>query len=94
MKKYLACLFFSDAIRLFLINRFGGWYSDLDMTIIRQLSQYRNVIASDNVMEDDFLLNKNNYGDKVSNAIFHFDAGSESKTKILSICLQSLVFVH
>jgi mannosyltransferase OCH1-like enzyme len=72
-------VFYSDAIRLFLISRFGGWYSDLDMTIIRQLSQYRNVIASDNVMEDDFLLDENNYGDKVSNAIFHFDAGAKYK---------------
>jgi len=33
-------------------------------------------------MEDDFLLNANNYGDKVSNAIFHFDAGKES-TKMI-----------
>ena len=46
---------FSDAIRLILIYRYGGWYSDLDMVFLRPLnSTYNgeslaNVAASDSV---------------------------------------------
>ena len=43
----------SDVIRLYLIRHFGGWYSDLDMVILRQLSDLRNVIASDSVSAED-----------------------------------------
>jgi len=38
---------FSDAIRLFVIKNFGGWYSDLDMVFLKRIDNLKNVLASD-----------------------------------------------
>ena len=64
----------SDAIRIALIYKYGGWYSDLDMVFLKSIKNLRNVLGSDyyNLPEfedPDFL------GRQVSNAIFHFDKG-------------------
>ncbi len=41
---------YSDAIRLILIHRYGGWYSDLDMIVLQSLKSLpNNAIASDQV---------------------------------------------
>ena len=37
----------SDAIRLALLYKYGGFYSDLDVVILRGISHLKNVIASD-----------------------------------------------
>ena len=42
---------FSDAIRMILIYRFGGWYSDLDVIFLRPLidkneDPLKNIVAS------------------------------------------------
>ena len=74
---------FSDAIRLILVHRYGGWYSDLDMVFLRPLDRTLegkaliNVAASDNVnyMDYDDPIGKHNWGDSISNAIFHNEAG-------------------
>ena len=38
---------FSDAIRLALLYKYGGFYSDLDVVILKSISHLKNVIASD-----------------------------------------------
>jgi len=35
----------SDALRLALVFKYGGWYSDLDAVTIRDLSKFKNVIG-------------------------------------------------
>ena len=37
----------ADALRLLLIERFGGFYADLDFVILKSLTGLHNVIASD-----------------------------------------------
>jgi mannosyltransferase OCH1-like enzyme len=46
-------LFFSDAIRLILIAKYGGWYSDLDLVFLRKITSLTNVAASDNFFDKD-----------------------------------------
>ena len=41
----------ADALRLLLIHKFGGFYSDTDFVILKSLVGLRNVLASDQVME-------------------------------------------
>ena len=48
LRKIKCFNFFSDVIRLILISKFGGWYSDLDMVFLRQVTALANVVASDN----------------------------------------------
>ena len=73
---------FSDAIRMILIYRFGGWYSDLDVVFLRPLldenkEPLKNVVASDSLSYDlyDDPKYKNNYGESVANGFFHNDKG-------------------
>jgi hypothetical protein len=42
---------YSDYIRMLLLSQYGGWYSDLDMVIIKNMSELRNVVASDAVSQ-------------------------------------------
>jgi len=75
----------ADALRLLLIDKYGGFYADTDFVILKPLTELRNVIASDQVVEEMHdqegrLL----VGDTVSNAIFHFSKGH----KILRLALQ------
>ena len=73
---------FGDAIRMILVHRYGGWYSDLDMVFLRPLvskggEPLHNVAACDSVdyhLYDD-PASKFNFGIGISNAIFHNDAG-------------------
>jgi mannosyltransferase OCH1-like enzyme len=46
-------LFFSDVIRLILITKYGGWYSDLDLVFLRKITSLTNVAASDNFFDKD-----------------------------------------
>ena len=39
----------ADALRLLLVERYGGFYADLDFVIIKSLKGLKNVIASDQV---------------------------------------------
>ena len=77
------CLIYSDAIRIILVHRFGGWYSDLDMVFLRPFDRTKggeplqNVAASDSVMHFDYdnPLKKYDWGDGISNALFNNEAG-------------------
>ena len=40
----------ADALRLLLIERYGGFYADLDFVILKSLTGLQNVIASDQVI--------------------------------------------
>ena len=64
---------YSDAIRLALIHKYGGWYSDLDMVFRKPINQYKNVLACDEFSDKNS--DKDNLGTFVSNAIFHFEKG-------------------
>ena len=39
----------ADALRVLIINRFGGFYADSDFVILKSLKKLKNVIASDQV---------------------------------------------
>lgn len=65
----------SDALRLVLIEKYGGWYADLDIIFLDNLHGMKNVIGSDQLSREQQLRNPNSLGDVVSNAIFHFEAG-------------------
>ena len=39
----------ADALRLLLINKYGGFYADSDFVILKSLKSMKNVIASDQV---------------------------------------------
>ena len=39
----------ADALRLLLIERYGGFYADSDFVILKSLKELRNVVASDQV---------------------------------------------
>ena len=74
VKGLLKAVNLSDAIRIALIYKFGGWYSDLDVVFLKSISSLKNVIGSDEYIEKenhppDYL------GGKVTNAIFHTDKG-------------------
>lgn len=66
-----------DAIRLVLLHKVGGWYSDLDMVFLKSVKHLKNVVASDNFdtrrrFEEGYL------GDGyLSNAIFQFEKGHQ-----------------
>ena len=73
-KSKLPVVNLSDAIRLVLIEKIGGWYSDLDMLYLKPIDEFKNVLGGDNYYEEK-LKDKNYLGQKLSNAIFHFDKG-------------------
>jgi len=76
----------ADALRLLLIDRYGGFYADLDFVIIRSLRGLQNVIASDQITREEFTdENHLKVGDTVTNAMFHFSKGAP----ILTIALQN-----
>jgi hypothetical protein len=74
-KERLRIVHYSDAIRLILLEKFGGWYADLDMVIRKSLTEFRNVLGCDNG-KDKSIVPEDFYGTKVSNAIFHVDPGT------------------
>ena len=45
--KYFRYVHTADALRLLLIERFGGFYADSDFVILKSLKRLKNVIASD-----------------------------------------------
>ena len=63
----------SDAIRIALIHKYGGWYSDLDMVFLKPINHLRNVLGSDSFQIHELKRNPDYLGTKVSNAIFQFD---------------------
>ena len=42
----------ADALRLLLVHRYGGFYADTDYVIIRPLTGLHNVVASDQITDD------------------------------------------
>jgi len=63
----------ADALRLLVVARYGGFYSDTDVVFLRNVATLRNVIASDQEVEE----RRNSdgkliVGDTVTNALFHF----------------------
>lgn len=67
----------SDAIRLVLIYKYGGFYSDLDVVILKSLDGLKNVMSCDESTSESVQNLPNDFlGTKVSNAIFHFTKGS------------------
>jgi len=64
---------YSDAIRLILVEKYGGGDSDLDMIVLKDLSTHSNLMASDQVVKKS--QTDNRYGDSVCNAIFALDKG-------------------
>lgn len=70
----LTTVHYSDAIRLILIHKYGGWYSDLDMMFLKPINHLENVLSSDHA--DDV---------KVSNAIFHNSKGNSLQILYLQI---------
>ena len=68
-----AVVHWSDAIRLVLVSKLGGWYSDLDMVILQDLAALpANCLSSDQATDSDLKQHPDNWGAGVSNAIFHF----------------------
>ena len=83
MKMNVANLTHSDAIRMVVINRFGGWYSDLDFVFLRSFhndtknSNLKNFVASCDLNSDPGTdrNSKHNRGKLIANGLFHNDAG-------------------
>ena len=87
---------YSDVIRMILIYKFGGWYSDLDMIFTKNLPKDQNVIASDShrmgartMNTPDY--NHDDYGDRVSNAIFHNEKGHKFLSKAIELFQEEFV---
>ncbi|TRY71083.1 hypothetical protein TCAL_04271, partial [Tigriopus californicus] len=66
----------SDALRLLLVQRYGGVYSDLDMIYLQSVEGLRNFISGDH--------NRNDYKfTMISNGIFHFSPNHTFTQEIL-----------
>ena len=72
---------FSDAVRITLLSRFGGWYSDTNFVFLRPFESVlgkknlRNVISFANSGFPGYVNPVNNCGNVVANELFHVDAG-------------------
>ena len=88
-KDLIKSVHYSDAIRLVLVYKYGGFYSDLDMVILKPLTELRNVLSCDENGSEEYKDVKDQpedfLGKKVSNAIFHF----EKEHVFVNQCLQS-----
>ena len=79
--KYVFPLPYSDAIRIILLNRFGGWYSDMDFVFLRPfdsvMGKYgaRNVMAAADVDFHDYDNLLYNWGNVLADGLFHVEAG-------------------
>ena len=71
----------SDAIRMILLHRFEGWYSDMDFVFLRPFEgvrghkNLRNVLVKEN---NDLSINSSlvfNYGNTITNELFHAEPG-------------------
>ncbi|XP_059092020.1 lactosylceramide 4-alpha-galactosyltransferase-like [Tigriopus californicus] len=71
----------SDALRLLLIRKYGGWYADLDVVFMQDPSSWQNIITGDHhrVVGDGSVI-----GENLNNAVFHFDKGHP----YLELCLE------
>ena len=82
---HIICVSSSDAIRLLLIYKYGGHYSDLDMVFLRSVATLANFTSGDGInnSKENKLgqspdnLKETSIGPTVANAMFHFDAGHE-----------------
>ena len=83
MKVHVEILNDSDAIRMVVIHRFGGWYSDLDFVFLRSFYNktmglnLKNVVASCDMKTDprNDLDSKYDWDKLIANGLFHNDAG-------------------
>jgi hypothetical protein len=53
----------SDALRLILVHRFGGWYSDLDVVFLKSLNNKSNPMKN--------MISSDNWGKTIANGLFH-----------------------
>ena len=84
-KELVAKVHYSDAIRLVLIYKYGGFYSDLDVIFLKSINQFKNIVSCDDVSTQ---IKEKITGEKLTNAIFHFEA----KHPFISSCIEN--FVH
>ena len=63
---------YSDILRLLLVHKYGGWYSDLDVIFLKSLNNMENVIGCDDVSIKE---NAKVTGRNIANGFFHFKAG-------------------
>lgn len=55
-----------------LIEKYGGWYSDLDVVFMRDPTGWHNIITGDH---DHVIGDGNVIGQNLNNAVFHFHKG-------------------
>lgn len=83
-KLWFLCV--SDAIRLVLIYKYGGWYGDIDLVFVNDLSSISNAISGDHLSFDDIRANGlNSVGGMVNNAVYTFDRHHP----FIKLCLDS-----
>ena len=68
-----AIVHLSDALRVLLIWKFGGFYLDLDYVVINKMTQYENFVVSNNVGK---------YG--VTNNAFSFPHGHHFLSNVMT----------
>lgn len=83
---------YSDAIRIVLIQHYGGYYSDLDMIFLRPLvntdgEMLQNFVVGNAIHNhlDHSIASEVNGGNLINNAIFHNDAGHLFLKKVIDI---------
>ena len=81
-KEEVTSIHYSDAIRLLLLHKFGGWYSDLDILFLRPIDAFKNVLGCDDVPIEE--TDEKVTGEKITNAMFQFDAGHPFLSEYLS----------
>ena len=62
---------YSDILRLLLVHKYGGWYSDLDVLFLKPLNELENVIGCDDVS---IKQSGKVTGRNIANGFFHFTA--------------------
>ena len=89
---------FSDAVRITLLSRFGGWYSDTNFVFLRPFESVlgkknlRNVLSFANSGFSGYVNPVNNCGNVVANELFHVDAGhifTEAATNVFNRTLMN-----
>ena len=81
LSNFLFHAYYSDAIRIVLLNRFGGWYSDMNFVFLRPFEtvmgkyEMRNFMAAADVDFHDYDNLIYNWGNVLADRLFHVEAG-------------------
>ena len=75
----------SDAIRLALIDKLGGWYCDLDIVFLQGLQGLTNAVAADEFDPDLLEQDPQHLGTSIANGMFHFEKGHPFLKKCMDI---------